>query len=1760
MILDSVITLSSFPYEKIGVLLNDSVSPESSARFGIRFINNTWDYDIPQLNWGNHRFIQSGIEPDILNSDVLSDYYDEDAISEFVQPTNFCEIPEMFPLFFTTSAIQGDHVVLSFKGGTSAISIFPSTPYPVLEKLDDRIFSVSGGFVSLTAFSDELTFDQYVESVGSIEPLTNHGAAITFANHDYTVGPTTYTMYPDAYFSASRKDFVLKTQANKSTVNALTNQRIPAILPYSTGIVPESFQMTFTVSSANLEDAIDYTIGYGHTLGTYHYLSGLDFSNENITGADTPILNSARLDSVNSKLNLKLNAGYFVPKGEQYLVSYQASALPYIKSTGPSFVHGISGAEFTNYYEISSQLSPYFYNYKFGIDYDAPVASDEAFTIYFEPLIHTEQPASSAFLISTVMVDNYNQLEFPIVENKSSIRMRFSEANDDISLSAIDLNDNHVYTLNQWMPASAYIKFVNDGLANSFTVLPEISTFKNDVYYADPITFLVNKEFAVAQLSLSATSSNWTVVKGNIYPNYDSTLNLKWDVQPSNNIRIYDYFEDEGITIDAQDNVSVLPTTELDIGVLSPANEFSLLVNNLGIDRTKITVYSEEYDLSASTYWNPPSAAFNNISLNLVGSVDDMAKLKVAELSCTVIKNGMVYPAPNRGNIVWKETNNDPRGSFELFSSSDTPTEILENTLYPATNSTNTIDAEILVDDVDSNPRKIIFNFSANIFGNKSDDPLSDTYNLTDNIIIPVRPFPKNFFVDGLVSASNGDHYLLSDYNSIFFDTSSLTLTASVITSMFSSVEDVVWNVPGIGEIHENSVVFPASATLCITVSALSAQPTNNTFGTYNFADQLCINILPNGYPVLDYVAFPEFSLFPTHTLQLDDDLSYLDSLGLTALDSCSTNVTVSTFGGFDEYHYKIGTKQVSSVENIITIPVSYTDISATGVVQLTGYSSIFPKGNPLSDYNYVISDNSDIFHQSMSTVDFPILSGVFSSSNNNLNIRSVGDNLTDLQIDFTAVGIDSYGTYKYVLSSIDGIVYSDEYTFNNSLAENTVVFDTDVNNVFNVGENQYMVYNMYASGNIVKYAVDGPLCVFNQTFTTNQISISAYDGPSIEIYTPHHIYTTSDVLSVFNQTEIFPVEFSEFIFDDGNGTVTAGLTYTDVMTATYGTEGTYTISITGVHPIDGNVVQTWPNIFIIKDQFDAYDSTIIRTFPDNLSLPFGKSECLIKPNEWQWESTINEKLQNLYTNFEYISAMSHSWDINEPKNVIGWLGEKGGRTRWIYDTPATSAYYSDVFTDIKDINFVNDNIVIINGNTIEFHENDFEFTLLNSVSNITEGEEFSSPSHVVYIESTNKLVVLDNNRRNVFVFDVDNYNLILTHYWGGVGQADSRTHLNNPTDLFYDDDIFVVDSDSMNIKVYNQYLNWKNMIQLDEWNINNTPVSIASSTNFYYVLTTNGFVYEFDRDLVFTRVFSANIGNKIYQNNNFLYIINNGDVYVYTIDGIFVNTFSVDVDINRLVFDDKEIYAINSYSIIKIVDYAQKFSITDASNSTTPLEAIIVASDELVTSTIYNDSMIKLHNNLVSFANSLTNVFVMNLDEFDVFDSFSIETRATDEELLISSAFVPLGINEIVSYETINRSLSNVWNDLYLLFKMIHSRQTHLYDNTLCWTWNYHTINDPQNINDRRRPLSWKELASTSSMFSSALSAITWNTAVGCGYEHNHSPINWVWEEMSCNCIWPVTWEELECGKPLAFTWEELSNQCHKTPEVKFNSCLTDC
>jgi hypothetical protein len=351
-----------------------------------------------------------------------------------------------------------------------------------------------------------------------------------------------------------------------------------------------------------------------------------------------------------------------------------------------------------------------------------------------------------------------------------------------------------------------------------------------------------------------------------------------------------------------------------------------------------------------------------------------------------------------------------------------------------------------------------------------------------------------------------------------------------------------------------------------------------------------------------------------------------------------------------------------------------------------------------------------------------------------------------------------------------------------------------------------------------------------------------------------------------------------------------------------------------------------------------------------------------------------------------------------------------------------------------------------------------------------------------------------------------------------------------------------------------------------EDWSSDNKPISISSDEEFYYVLSTLGNVYIFDTDYTFVLSFTARSGNKIHANATnagIIYIVSD-TIYAYTRTGIFLNYLKLPDNfptINQMIMFAKENYILTPFSLTKIIDFIDIQSVkTDYYNlSSWNWNSIYIQQDEPVTAFVMNDSFKKIHDNIKLLYSDIDAKFVITVDEYSTFVRHSVSALNVGD-VSLSAYYHPLGINEIVAYDNINKLFNNVYLQLTDLQELLEVRYYRVNGDFICWNWKGQRIDRPHNITVGNRPFSWYELRSNTVNTNIYLSGgVSWNQLNTCS-ENSNAKITWTWEMVTCCGRSPITWEQLTCDKLNSATWESLENNCTKIPKKYFDECISVC
>ena len=1766
---------SGYKNELIQINFNEVTPALQNARIGTRFYHFYYDTWNEKINFSNIT-VDTLTGDDDWNRTITNAYArnyvlsgleaGEDALPEnvsyAVSPTVFGNPNDFQKLLWQVNGNR-EFLYFNYIDGTGAGSIYPSHVYPKIEKIDNNTLRVSACMMPATGFDGLVTYTDFKKKVAA-----NPSALIGLPNLLASSNPGNNTIHT-AYTSKTRINNLLGT--NK---NFIRNYYLASV---GKNIIPNSFKIEVPVLTSNVDPEISEENGYtltfttgdvsqqpkniGTSLVNLSCLTSEDLSGLGVTYPYTPTY--ARIRPSTGQLWLYFKAPLYIEPNAPITVTYQTSSFqPNIPITN------IGGN--SNYWQIlANNVSPvnngvFNYNYKFarGSYYDAN--TEDAFTISFLPSSFITETAYSAVSVNTVIVDNYYQTSFDITDTtKTKLVKRFVEQTGDDSLSAVHLNTGTKLKNNEWGRADGSLRFYNNGVGNRHYVKVQLSSYTGAIYEEEQeLEFLINKNDIVFSPTITETGSNSATLTTIIYPTQSDSLGFKWAAFPPENVVF----------------------KNLDGDVLS-ANVFyndliDVQVEYLGVDKTEIIVYSEEYETSASTFWFPPSTVVNDMYLEIKGNIDDNNKTGTGKLSAFCNRNGRSYRVPVDANIIWDEIADDSRGAIS-FSTRDGSRNVDKGTIYSSSNEYSLINATVSSIPVDNNPKFILFNVTCN--ASRGD------FALNASKLFLYREYPAGDLLT--ISATSGNNSLFStlDSKNIVFTTSA-NLTLSAIYPDLNT-NTIIWEAYNEDQLlltgNGNTFNFSIStlSSICVQVSALTAKPFEGDFKRYNFEDRICFYYL-SSLQNFDYIGFPENQYNPTR--KAVDSVTnygkcgsgyentsfnlYTSSQGMTSYKPCHTeNFYFSASPGFTKYVWNVGDIVAESSSNKIVIPVSYQNVSANNNVSVSAFNNVFLETDAVTNFNFASSNNSDVYHEQILFLDFPNPSVTIELSNDvvNTNLYSTLPRLV-ATLDSGNFDITNY-SFNIVLSSAS---FVQTKTVQNNREVFNALIDVGIENTsFIVDENSFNECVVYLSGNVA-INIDGfDFCPQTTSVSSNILPLSVYNGPNLELYCEKNVVSAGETVTFYNGSNknfisVPFINFESFTFDNGEGTISTPSSGGLYFTTIYTTEGAKTPSLTGLLTTGETVVQSWENLIVVKNAFEEYDSSISREFYEKLELPYSLESVRVKPNDWQYAITINTSFKKLKTNIDYLSASCAVNNINFPKAYGGYLGTRFGNFKW-HTKYSAENIQNNLFYDLRSVQFVEDKIICLNGNNIEIFDVSENPSKLFSTDRISDAEVLSNPVKLSYLPNEKRLYVLDNSKKIIYVcnFDISSpSNIELTHYWGGVGSKQDRTKFNNPVDFCLDNNknLYVVDSDSEVIKVYNKNLNWINNISISEF-VNNKPLSISEKDGLFSVSTENGNNILMDQSGNVQEIITRVSSNKSVLNSlhdGIVYVVIGKNIAKYTINNTYINEITYNDDVVDIVFDEFHCYAVFRDYIVKFVDFIEINKVINNNETLSGFNwnSIFVNETEFVTDYIFNDSFKKIYDNITLLNGRIEERLLVDLDKYYRVIN---QTTTAYTPSAISDVSLFVGTNEPVLYDTVNRGIEKLYSNVEELKDNISATfSIPNNNNDLQWRWSFHYIDGIQIPTIEKNPVSWREMSTAKIIGNSQLSSYSawWTTREGRG--GNHSELCFNYQQLQCNSLFPLSWEQTECGNVSGhvFSWDDLEKDCCKLPDFIFADCVSAC
>ncbi len=1359
---------------------------------------------------------------------------------------------------------------------------------------------------------------------------------------------------------------------------------------------------------------------------------------------------------------LTFTAGNSAPNSYVY-----ASYLIHETDVPMTFSTGGSGTTFT----ISENLPIYLYD--IDLKYSIDSVNYYACSIGFNAYAEIEDNYSSEVSVYPKFRDYYRSAI--VSPNATHSKWRLYSAVEINDLSAID-GDGSPYKVNSWIDGDNYPIKLNskDDSFQNYSMVLEISS-------TNGLIKSYNVEFYTNTANLFLTLSALHEFDNNV--DYGFSIDSGVELDPTSLI-YFDIFPNlNGTTLSFVDGTPISLNTPYEYQYVS-----SLSALNVGIGTTTISLTSDFIPGLEGGYVITSTLPLSDYDLKFSITRDDSCDLADVFDGYAYFEkdnNGIKYVPPVDGKLCWNIATSQ---SYTLTATNRNNSQIFLNSCVPSIYN-DLLKLKFRV----GSPSTVAQ--GGNVTFNLKFEGLDEVEATAVPKILNIQNIPTPTVYDAFFKVLNEDVVLCNSRNTINYPllTGNYELTFEIDNLPFIYLEsNVRWVIDGVETIGVSSVthtfdvddVDNICSELYITDIRLAgwASP-------FCFTDKICFNFV--GKNEVDFIAFPK-NRYSGKSKINQNFTNFINSYGNTAYNCGHTETFyLSAEPGYDKYDWQIGNSKKSSNTNTTTIGVRGTqnNVNILQTIYVSAYDYDKSTNVPFIGF----SDNSSPLKQDVLFYNY------FGYENNSTTSKTVFNlndyksipffvNLNFDQLTASPVSIVQGSNVTICLSGNNNSTYL-EIPISSDSTSKFYNFSTDYNNFFKIRPNTFNTLNMCISANLALRIKDEP--DFNvRPFNTNTICIpiTAYNGPFLSISTESNCISSGQYVSFKNSTPSFlGFTYSDFTFDDGNGNIMYTDTTSEELTGFYNESGTYTPKLSGI--LNGNLIVKQFKDFIIADcgtGCQEYDIEMTRTFPDDLNFPYNLNNVLL-PNERLTHWSINDALTKAYENFQYLINNSKAYSIDVPTlevNSIEYEGIGAGVTTW---KKRNSLYFS-ITTD-KTIKITN--VENLYDTSLEYED---RIEVVKNDNVLTEGELLQNPSAIDVGPNGDYYIVIDSKTKSVYVFDFDkvkNKSKLKT-YWGGPGSRSSRTKFNSPNDVIIgpDQSIYISDSKSYVIKKYNKNYNWVKNILNKDWIKNKSQIlSIdIDLDNNLYVLCDDKLVYIFSSDGEHINKFKVKETGKLFINKAFpgiCYIIGGKSIIKYTTNGIKINKWI------RPKFETSVIGIEQSGGLLTVLTENNVYTIFDCikvdllrnetldSNFWT-YDSLKVHKDEFVNDWNYNDSFFKLFQNLTMFRKSIINKFVTYVDP-DNSDRIihSFVPISPDEFIVCEEELSPIGVNEFVSYEVLNRSLSQIQSCMDSLLETIKSRPRSAEDcGGPCFTWKQlTTANSIQPNICETNPISWVEL-----------------------------------------------------------------------------------
>ena len=525
-------------------------------------------------------------------------------------------------------------------------------------------------------------------------------------------------------------------------------------------------------------------------------------------------------------------------------------------------------------------------------------------------------------------------------------------------------------------------------------------------------------------------------------------------------------------------------------------------------------------------------------------------------------------------------------------------------------------------------------------------------------------------------------------------------------------------------------------------------------------------------------------------------------------------------------------------------------------------------------------------------------------------------------------------------------------------------------------------------------------------------------------------------------------------------------------------------------HLADNNIEQVKqiesveaPKLYVLERS--PYDEKITRVLDGyDLVYPRRREDVLFAPNEWITAENINRRFEYMMENLDYLVSQTKIY-LKPPSKFCGFYGDfqsviNGEYRRAFGYVPKDDIEVYRLYNEHTSIE--DDQTTIKNCNTLCVDTEPNLYSHQNgkiSIYNTSKYESYRSAiipalvnEYITYIDrmayslATKKLYLLSSRTHKLYIFNayeenLRNKNINCTYFGeiGGYGGPGVHSKFNEPNDFFISthkddngektDEIWICDGGNHVIKHFSIKGQWISTIDLRELGYELLGVCCDYKHNVHVLTDKYVLTFTYDGEIKNGFTLKGGLAKPLMirpqYEAGFLYVLYEHWVDKYNLEGKYIGRFAEDEDFKyttMCVTDNYDIYIATNKNILHYNDSLRVRTIAAVENAVDQawkLDEIKINRDENIQDVVLNTSLQRMYDNITMYALCIFGNIV-KLDSLDEDKRIADLDYVTYQKIydFIHKERIFVGINELVTVETINRSLNQMYDLLQLMLDTI--------------------------------------------------------------------------------------------------------------------------